>query len=89
MAKLLLYFLVFVFTIYSLDSININMLFKKNKLVQARIIYLLITMSITYLATNFLYHKVQQILLNGKVYPKTKKLINEPNIALEIYSGVI
>jgi len=55
MAKLLLYFIVFVFTIYSLDSININMLFKKNKLVQARIIYLLITMSITYLATNFLY----------------------------------
>lgn len=55
MAKLLLYFVVFIFTIYSLDSININVLFKKNKIVQARIIYLLIAMSITYLSTNFLY----------------------------------
>ena len=55
MAKLLLYFVVFIFTIYSLDSININILFKKNKIVQARIIYLLIAMSITYLSTNFLY----------------------------------
>ena len=55
MVKLLLYFTVFVFTIYSLDGLNINALFKQNKLVQAKIIYFLITISITYLATNFLY----------------------------------
>lgn len=55
MAKLLLYFIVFFFTIYSLDAININIIFKKNKVVQARIIFLLLVMSITYLSTNFLY----------------------------------
>jgi len=55
MIKFLLYFLVLVFTIYSLDGLNINALFKQNRVIQARIIYFLITISITYLATNFLY----------------------------------
>lgn len=55
MIKFLLYFLILVFTIYSLDGLNINALFKQNRVIQARIIYFLITISITYLATNFLY----------------------------------
>ena len=55
MIKFLLYFLVLVFTIYSLDGLNINALFKQNRVIQARIIYFLIVVSITYLATNFLY----------------------------------
>ena len=55
MIKFLLYFLVLVFTIYSLDGLNINALFKQNRVIQARIIYFLITISITYLATNFFY----------------------------------
>lgn len=55
MIKFLLYFLVLVFTIYSLDGLNINALFKQNRVIQARIIYFLIVVSITYLATNFFY----------------------------------
>ena len=53
--KAILYLLVTPFTIYCLDSLNINHLFKKNKIVQARIIYLMIGVALSYLVVNFLY----------------------------------
>jgi uncharacterized integral membrane protein (TIGR02327 family) len=54
-AKAILYVVVFVFTIWALDSININSIFKKNKVIQARIVYLLITIAIVYPVTNFIW----------------------------------
>ena len=46
MGKIALYFLITVLVIISLDSININNIFKKNKIFQARLFYLV---------TNFIY----------------------------------
>ena len=53
--KFFLYILVFIICIWSFDSLNINSMFKKNKVYQARIIYYMLCMSLTYLVTNFIY----------------------------------
>ncbi len=53
--KFILYIIVGILTMWSLDSININSIFKKNKIYQARLFYFFMTISITYLATNFIY----------------------------------
>ena len=42
-------------TTYALDSVNINFIFKKNKILQARILYIMIVFIISYLFVNFLY----------------------------------
>lgn len=52
--KLLLYFLVTILVVFSLDSLNINQIFKKNKPIKAKIFYLLLAISIIYLVTNFI-----------------------------------
>lgn len=54
-AKLFIYLLTTPLVIYSLDSININQIFKKNKVNQARIFYLILALCIIYLLTNFIY----------------------------------
>lgn len=53
--KILLYILIIPFAILSLDSINIQNLFKKNRYYQARILYLFLALSLSYLVVNFLY----------------------------------
>ena len=55
MIKAVLYIVFLPFIIWSMEGLNINKLFKQSRVVQARIIYLLIAMSITYLTVNFLY----------------------------------
>lgn len=54
-AKFLLYIIVGIFVIWSMDSININSIFKKNKIKQARLFYFFLTISLIYLVTNFFY----------------------------------
>lgn len=54
-AKYFLYILVSILTIWSLDAININAIFKKNKIAKARVFYFLLAMSLIYLVTNFLW----------------------------------
>lgn len=54
-AKAILYVVVTILVIWSLDAININQIFKKNRVIQARVIYLLIAISIIYPVTNFLW----------------------------------
>ncbi|MBR1385723.1 MAG: DUF1146 domain-containing protein [Bacilli bacterium] len=54
-AKFLLYIIVGIFVIWSMDSININQIFKKNKIKQARLFYFFLTIAIVYLVTNFFY----------------------------------
>ena len=51
--KFFLYLLVTPLTIYAMDSLNINQIFKKNHVLQARIFYILMGLSIIYLVTNF------------------------------------
>ena len=53
--KIFLYIIVSVIVIWAFDSININKIFKKNKVAQATIFYFLLGISMIYLVTNFLY----------------------------------
>ncbi len=53
--KFLLYILVGIVVIWAMDSININAIFKKNKILQARLFYFFLTLSLIYLVTNFFY----------------------------------
>lgn len=53
--KFILYIIVGILVIWSMDSININQIFKKNKIYQARLFYFFITISLIYLVTNFIY----------------------------------
>lgn len=55
MLKSILYIVITIAAIWALDSININGIFKKNRYYQARLVYLFLVFSISYLVTNFLY----------------------------------
>lgn len=54
LGKLLLYIFVTILVIWAMDSVNINQIFKKNRVMQARIFYFLLGISLIYLVTNFL-----------------------------------
>lgn len=55
MLKFFLYLIVIPLVIFAVDSVNINGIFKKNKVYQARVFYILIIFSVSYLVCNFLY----------------------------------
>ena len=52
MYNLLLYSIVLVIVIWTMDGININYIFKKNRIYQARVFYIMLIFSITYLVTD-------------------------------------
>lgn len=54
-AKFFIYLVMTPIVLYSLDSVNINQIFKKNKIFQARIFYLLLALSLIYLTSEFVY----------------------------------
>ena len=54
MGKFFLYLVVTILVIWAMDSLNINGIFKKNKVFQARLLYFFLGISIIYLVTNFL-----------------------------------
>jgi uncharacterized membrane protein YwzB len=54
-AKILVYLAVGFAVLVAMDSINLNGIFKKNKIFQARMLFFMIFMSLTYLVTNFLW----------------------------------
>lgn len=53
--KFFLYILVGIIVIWSLDSIQINKIFKKNHVYQARIFYFLLAIALIELVTSFFY----------------------------------
>ena len=55
MSKLILYIFVIPFVVWGLDCININVIFKKNRYYQARVFYMALIFSISYLVVSFLY----------------------------------
>lgn len=55
-AKFFLYLFSSIIVIYSMDSININQIFKKNKIMQAKILYFLLAICMIELLTSFLYN---------------------------------
>ena len=54
MYNFLLYIIIMILVIWTMDGININFIFKKNRIYQARVFYIMIVLSLTYLITNFL-----------------------------------
>ncbi len=56
--KFFLYLLIGFIIMYGMESLNINGMFKKNTVIQARIIYFSIFLSLTYLTTNCLYDMI-------------------------------
>ncbi len=53
--KFLLYLIMTPLVLWSMDSLNINALLKKNHVTQARIFYFILAMCIIFLLTNFFY----------------------------------
>ncbi len=54
-AKFFLYVVTTPIVLYSLDAININGIFKKNKIFQARVFYLILALCLIFLLTSFIY----------------------------------
>lgn len=59
--KVILYFLIAPIVIFSLNSINISKIFKKNKTVAAWMFYIILIISITYIITCFIYEFINFI----------------------------
>jgi len=56
MFKYILYFCVTIVVIWSMDSININQIFKKNAHpIKAKVFYFSVGLSLIYLVTNLIY----------------------------------
>ena len=51
--KFLVYLFSTIIVIWSMDAVNINKIFKKNRIIQARIFYFLRGISLLYLVANF------------------------------------
>ncbi len=54
-AKFALYCAITILVIWTLDAVDINRIFKQNRVIQATIFYFLIGLSMIYLVTNFLW----------------------------------
>jgi len=55
MIKAILYIMLLPFTIWAMEGLDLNRFFKQSRIVQARIMYLMLAISISYLVVNFLY----------------------------------
>ncbi len=54
MYNFLIYIIVLALVIWSIEGININNILKKNHIYQARVFYIILVFSLTYLASNFI-----------------------------------
>ena len=63
MVKFAVYVLAAIISIFALDAVNLNVIFKKNKVVQARVFYLVLIFIFTYLLGSFLYDFIYLKLL--------------------------
>ena len=55
MLKFFVYILSAIIVIWAMDGVNINFIFKKGKIVQARVFYIVLALVLTYLLANFIY----------------------------------
>ena len=63
MIKPALYILILIITIWALESIDITGMFKKNRYYESRVLYLIVSMALSYLVVNFLY----DFIINTKI----------------------
>ncbi len=61
--KYFLYLIITILVIWSLDSLNINAIFKKHKIWQARVFYFFLAISLIYLVTNFIWDIYESTLI--------------------------
>ena len=62
--KFFIYIFVAIIVIWAMDSININQIFKKNRVMQARVFYCLLGITLIYLITNFIF----DFFLSSKIF---------------------
>lgn len=62
--KVILYVLMIPISIWVLDSLNLNNMIKKAKIMEAKILYLFLSFSLSYLVVNFLY----DFYINFKIF---------------------
>ena len=55
-AKLMLYLFSTVIVVFSIDSVNINAIFKKNRVFQARVFYFLLALCMIEILTELFYN---------------------------------
>lgn len=53
--KTILYILIVPFSMLAIDSLNFEHVFKKNRYFQARILFVFLSMALSYLVVNFFY----------------------------------
>lgn len=53
--KYYIYIFVTVLVVWAIESININQIFKKGRNIQVIVFYMLLSLSLIYLVTNFIY----------------------------------
>ena len=61
--KYFIYLIVTVIVVWSLDSVNINAIFKKNKIWQARVFYFFFFFFLIYLVTNCIYDLYESAII--------------------------
>ena len=64
LGKLLRYAFLTVVVIWAMDAVNINQIFKKNHVIQARVFYFLLGLSLIDLVTNFL----MDLFISSKIF---------------------
>ena len=55
MIKAALYIFSLIMSIWAMEGLDLNRFFKQSRIYQARLIYLMLAMCISYLVTNFVY----------------------------------
>ena len=65
--KVILYIAIIPFTIYVLEGLNINHIFKKNRVLQATLFYLVSTVCISYIIVSFIYDFLTFARIGGVV----------------------
>lgn len=53
--KAFVYLIIIPMVFYAMDSLNINMIFKKNSFYKARFLYLFVGLALSYLVVGFIY----------------------------------
>ena len=54
--KFFLYIFSFIIVVFAIESVNISIIFKKNREIQAKIFYFILALCMTELLTSFLYN---------------------------------
>ena len=54
MYNFLIYLIIFAIVIWAMEGVNINGIFKKNRLYQAKVFYIILVFSLSYLTSSFI-----------------------------------